>query len=214
MNCDHIAPLYVVGERMVFGHALDRCRAAHLSGLGQHQAALVCGDGDGRFLRELVASRTAARIDYVDVSRRMTALARRRADIPTGVAGPCVEFFSADIRELTPAGRYDLIATHFFLDCFGDDEIQQVVEAIASHAAVDATWLVSEFQIPPCGLARLAGFFAIRLLYIAFGVLTGLRAQRLPDYRAALSSCGFACVASVSSRGGLLTSQVWRRRSS
>jgi ubiquinone/menaquinone biosynthesis C-methylase UbiE len=212
MNCDSIAPLYLMGERLFFGHALDRCRTAHLPALGQHEAALVCGDGDGRFLRALVASRTATKIDYVDVSRRMTALARKRLDKAAGVAGLHVEFFSTDIRELAPARGYDLIATHFFLDCFGDDEIREVVEAIAGHAAANATWLVSEFQIPPRGLARYAGSLAIRALYATFRILTGLRAQRLPDYRAALSACGFTCAAHESSCGGLLTSQVWRRR--
>lgn len=214
MNCDRIASLYVVGERLVFGHALDRCRVAHLPSPGQHQAALVCGDGDGRFLRALVAGRSVPRIDYVDVSRRMTALARQRVGRQTDAAGPQVEFFSADIRELASARRYDLIATHFFLDCFDDDDIQEVVQAIASHAAVNATWLVSEFQIPPRGVARYVGSLVIGSLYAAFRILTGLRAQRLPDYRAALSAGGFACVASVSSCGGLLTSQVWRRRPS
>src|SRR3954468_6858375 len=168
MNCDRIAPLYVVGERLFFGHALERCRIAHLPTLGRYEAALVCGDGDGRFLRSLVRSRTVSNIDYVDVSRRMTCLARRRAGQQAGGSGPHVEFFCADIREVESPRRYDLIATHFFLDCFGDDEIHEVIHAIASHAAGNPTWLVSEFQIPQRGLARLAGSLVIGGLYLAF----------------------------------------------
>ena len=211
MNCDRIAPLYVVGERLIFGHALDRCRNAQLSNLGRHEAALVCGDGDGRFLRSLVRSRAATNVDYVDVSGRMTALATRRIGQQSGGRGPDVEFFCADIRELQSPRRYDLIATHFFLDCFGDDEIHDVIEAIASHAAGNATWLVSEFQIPQSGVARHAGSLVIGGLYAAFRLLTGLRARRLPAYRAALAACGFVCAADQSSLGGLLTSQLWRR---
>jgi SAM-dependent methyltransferase len=211
MNCDRIAPLYAVGERIIFGRALERCRTAHLASLDQHGAALVCGDGDGRFLVSLIGSGVATSVDYVDVSRRMTALARKRVGDQAGIAGPPVEFRCADIREAATARRYDLIATHFFLDCFGDDEIQGVIQAIAGRAAGSATWLVSEFQIPPCGLARHAGSLAIGALYAAFGILTGLRARRLPQYRAALAASGFTCAAEVSSYGGLLTSQVWRR---
>jgi len=58
---------------------------------------------------------------------------------------------------------------HFFLGCFGDHEVEEVIHAIASHAAGNATWLVSEFQIPQCGLARHAGSLANGALYAAFG---------------------------------------------
>jgi SAM-dependent methyltransferase len=211
MDCDRIAPLYLFAERLVFGTALDRCRQTHLSVLRPHQTALLCGDGDGRFLRALVDSQRAGEIDYVDVSRRMTAIARTRASRAAGVGAAHVDFFCHDIRTVSSSRRYNLIATHFFLDCFDEHEIDDVVQKIAACAATNATWLVSEFQIPECGLARSAGTVVVGALYAAFRILTGLRARRLPNYRAALSSCGFRCTADVSSCGGLLTAQLWRR---
>jgi ubiquinone/menaquinone biosynthesis C-methylase UbiE len=210
MNCDRIAPLYAFAERLVFGRALERCRSAHLGGLGQHQAALVCGDGDGRFLRALVASEAARQIDYLDVSHRMTALAQQRLR-HSPATSIVVEFACADVRTMASSRTYDLLATHFFLDCFGDNEIQTVVRTIARHATDDATWLVSEFEIPAKGLARPIGMLVVGGLYAAFRLLTGLRADRLPDYRTALADCGFSCASTVSSCGGLLTAQVWRR---
>jgi SAM-dependent methyltransferase len=213
MDCDRIAPIYLFGERLIFGTALDRCRTRHLPGLAPHHAALVCGDGDGRFLRALLDSERAREVDYIDVSRRMTALARTRAARTARVGTTHVDFHCADIRTVASPRRYNLIATHFFLDCFGEGEIEEVVEKIAGCAADDATWLVSEFQIPASGLLRPAGAIVVGALYAVFGLLTGLRARRLPDYRAALVACGFSCAAEVSSCGGLLTSQLWRRRS-
>jgi SAM-dependent methyltransferase len=212
MNCDRIARLYRFGERLIFGGALERCRTTHLSSPQTCEAALVCGDGDGRFLRALVDSGRAREIDYVDVSPRMTALARTRADRSDRVGTARVTFFCADIRTVTPPRRYDLIATHFFLDCFEEHEIDAVVRKIAVGATEHATWLVSEFQIPERRLARSAGTIVVGALYAVFGILTGLRARRLPDYRAALASCGFHCATDVSSCGGLLTAQLWRRR--
>jgi SAM-dependent methyltransferase len=214
MDCDRIARFYLFGERILFGTALDRCRATHLASLGRHPAALVCGDGDGRFLCALLDSNRARAIDYVDVSRRMTALARTRAGRSSGVRAARVDFYCDDIRTVASSHRYNLIATHFFLDCFEEHEIEDVVQNIAVRATDDATWLVSEFQIPECGVARAAGSIVVGGLYAAFRILTGLRARRLPDYRAAMATCGFSCAADVSSCGGLLTSQLWRRRCS
>ena len=213
MDCDRIARFYLFAERMVFGTALDRCRTMHLASLGRYPAALVCGEGDGRFLRALLDSKRARAIDYVDVSPRMTALARTRAGGSAGVRAAHVDFYCEDIRAVA-SSRHNLIATHFFLDCFEEHEIEDVVQKIAVRATDDATWLVSEFQIPERGLARSAGSIVVGGLYAAFRILTGLRARRLPDYRAALATCGFSCAVDVSSCGGLLTSQLWRRRCS
>jgi SAM-dependent methyltransferase len=211
VNCDRIARLYVLGERLLFGRTLERCRTRHLSGLVQSGAALVCGDGDGRFLRELLRSAPGQHVDYVDASRRMTALARRRVrrDYPAG--NPYVAFACSDIRDFAPSRAYGLIATHFFLDCFEQDEIDKVVHHIARHATGDAVWLVSEFRIPRHGWAKRVGTAVVAALYAAFRLTTGLRARRLPAYEAALSACGFALVGAAFSCGGLLTSQIWRR---
>lgn len=214
MNCDRIARLYVIGERLVFGRALDRCRTRSLSALAPHRAALVCGDGDGRFLAALLQSDCVQQVDAIDVSRRMTTLAERRVGCRRRENEPArVEFFCADIRTFVSTRTYDLIATHFFLDCFDEREIRSVVHRIARLADANATWIVSEFQVPAQGLARHLGSIAISGLYATFRVLTGLRVRRLPDYRAALAECGFVEVSDLPSWGGLLSSQIWRRSS-
>ncbi len=54
MNCDLIAPHYWWIERLGMGRALERRRTCFLPELEQARRALVLGDGDGRFLRELL----------------------------------------------------------------------------------------------------------------------------------------------------------------
>ena len=54
MNCDLIAPHYWWIERLGMGRALERRRRWFLPELGNARRALVLGDGDGRFLRELL----------------------------------------------------------------------------------------------------------------------------------------------------------------
>ena len=70
MNCDLIAPHYWWIERLGMGRALERRRRWFLPEIGNAPRALVLGDGDGRFLRELLRRNSAVRADYVDLSGR------------------------------------------------------------------------------------------------------------------------------------------------
>jgi hypothetical protein len=49
----------------------------------------------------------------------------------------------------------------------------------------------------------------IRLLYVAFRLLTGLRTSALPDYASALLAAGFTLTTHHHSLAGLLTAQLW-----
>src|ERR1700742_2247424 len=80
MNCDRIARWYHAAELLAFGGALQACRTMYVSEVSDCRRALLCGDGDGRFLAKLLRSNSKVRVDVVDLSERMTALAERRVD--------------------------------------------------------------------------------------------------------------------------------------
>jgi hypothetical protein len=111
-----------------------------------------------------------------------------------------------------PRHSYDLIATHFFLDCFNTAEAGAIVHRIADWAAPRARWIVSEFAQPETSLGQIWTGAVIRSLYAAFRVTTGLRTIRLPDYRPALASVGFERKKQIHACGGLLVSELWERR--
>jgi hypothetical protein len=50
----------------------------------------------------------------------------------------------------------------------------------------------------------------VRLLYLAFRILTGLRTTKLPDHASALLRCGFTRIAVQRALFGLLTTELWR----
>ena len=103
---------------------------------------------------------------------------------------------------------YDLVVTHFFLDCLTQSELDGLCARIAPHVQPRTLWVVSDFRIPADGM-RWPARGLIRLLYLAFRLLTGLRTTALPDDAAALTAVGFAQVGRHESLGGLLTSEVW-----
>jgi hypothetical protein len=210
MNCDWIAPYYRWFEYLGFGRELERRRFRFLNHVGAAQRALVLGDGDGRFLARLLQALPAAEIDSIEASERMQDLARRR----------CRGYFSAarvnhllgDVRRWPlPAGRYDLLATHFFIDCFDAAELPGVIERLASAAAPRAQWLISEFRQAPGGWRALWSRAWIASLYLFFRAATGLRTRALVDHHPLLARCGFKLARQETSRFGLLASELWVR---
>ena len=50
-----------------------------------------------------------------------------------------------------PRGVFDLVATHFFLDCFRRDELERLVAKVAASATDEARWLLADFRVPASG---------------------------------------------------------------
>ena len=185
MNCDGLACWYILLERAGFGRALEHRRTAFLDQVTTARRVLVLGDGDGRFLAAFLRVNRSAEVDSVDSS--------------------------AAVRWQPPAVSYDLIVTHFFLDCFTDAELRPLVARLAAFATPDARWLVSDFRQPARGPAAWHARAWIGGLYAFFRVATGLRVRRLPNHAAALAAAGFRLEGETLARWGLLTSQLWRR---
>lgn len=209
MNCDRLARWYRALEYAGFGRALERRRRALLGQMSVAQRVLVLGDGDGRFLAAFLRVNPTAEVDSVDSSAAMLALARKKAGEAN--AGR-VRFYHADARSWQPpADGYDLIVTHFFLDCFTDAELRPLVARLAARTTPDARWVISEFRQPRRGLAAWHARLWVTSLYAFFRITTGLRVRRLPDHAAALGAAGFRLETETVARFGLLTSQLWRR---
>jgi len=210
MNCDALAGSYWWWEHLAFGGQLQQCRTAFLPRTHGRQRALILGEGDGRFLLRLLQLNPEIRIDSVDSSERMIHLAKNRVCHHRGRSN--VRFIRADACSFVfPEGSYDLIVTHFFLDCFAAQELPTLVSRVAASATEDALWLLADFHEPASGLARLRAKAWLGLLYAFFGLCTGLKTRHLSDPTACLSKEGFVRTESVSRQWRLLKSELWER---
>ncbi len=204
MNCDRIARWYRIFEYLAFGRALTRARLRFLAEASQGKRILVLGDGDGRFTAELVKRNPGAFVDFVDLSARMVALAKERV---TGVAN--VRFRVSDARTVELDRRYDLIVTHFFVDCFSQEDLDVLLKRIGGCCEDGARWIVTDFARPAGWVSGILGGALIRFMYFFFRLTTGLEVNKLPDHAIALAAAGFRMTQQRRALGGLLVSEVW-----
>lgn len=208
---DRVAGVYRALETVAFGAVLQRARTAFVGEAAGKREILIVGEGNGRFLAALREMNPTARVTVVDASEAMLRAARRRAG-----NGP-TRFWQADVREDALADgdeRYDLVVTHFLLDCFDQEVAEAAAARIGGVAAEGATWLIAEFAVPAEGgvIRRAHARVWLWVMYAFFGVTTGLSARRLPDVDAALGRAGFVRTELRCWRWGLVRSMVWRRR--
>lgn len=212
-NFNPLARIYRWMEYLSFGPMLERCRFQFLSQCRDAQNALILGDGDGRFTARFVSINATVQVQAVDASTAMLAELRKRVEGVSSQASQRVRAVQADLRSFSPTDTgYDLVISHFSLDCLTDEEIGILIERVLPHLAPEAHWLVSEFAVPKDGWRRLCGRWLIRFLYLAFSKMTHLQVQQLPDYAHSFARHGFQRREQAHLLGGLLVAELWERK--
>lgn len=207
---DTLAPVYRWMEILTAGGKLQRCREAFLTEVPVPKQILIVGEGHGRSLVACRRQFPEAHITCVDSSREMLTQARRNL-LRHGLTEVNVEFVHADVLNWTPQpGRYDLLITHFFLDCFRADQLKVLVPLLASAAALRASWLIADFQVAPSGWRRWRSRIILGMLYRFFRATTHLSADQLITTDPFLKVAGFQLHGRNESEWGLLKSEWWQ----
>jgi SAM-dependent methyltransferase len=207
-NFNRIARPYRWLEYLTLGTALENCRTHYLPQLLDRRRALVLGDGDGRFLAQLLATNPDLHADAVDTSATMLQLLRQRCEAATPNAATRLRTHHANALTIPLEDSYDLVVTHFFLDCLTQPDLDSLITRVNPTITPGALWLISDFRIPN-GLMRLPARLLVRGLYLTFRLLTGLRTTHLPDYATPLTQAGLTRIAHQHRLAGLLTTELW-----
>jgi Methyltransferase domain len=208
-NFNLIARPYRWLEYLTLGPTLQRCRIHFLPALLNQQQALILGDGDGRFLAQLLTTNRHLQAEAVDTSRTMLDLLEARCAQATPNLSAHLQTHHTSALAFTPTRTCDLVVTHFFLDCLTQPELDSLVARLTPHLAPNALWLVSDFRIP-AGPMRLPATLLVSGLYLAFRLLTGLRTAHLPNHATPLARVGFIPIAQHTSLFGLLITELWQ----
>ena len=208
MNFNRLARHYDWLEALTAGGRLQRARTHWLDALAGRRRILSVGEGHGRFAAACLARFPEAELTCVEASPAMLAVAQERTrGMPGRVRWEC-----RDALAEQPDQSYDAIVTCFFLDCFAPDELAAVVRQLAAGATEDAVWLVTDFNVPPRGLARWRARAVHALMYAFFRVVTKLPARELTPPDAELERQGFLLAGRHDTEWGMLRADVWERR--
>ncbi len=208
-NFDRVARIYRACEYLALGRLLERIRFCRIGEVAHCRRALVLGDGDGRFIAKLLAASPRMEIHAVDGSAGMLKLARGR--VQAAGAASRASFEQADLRAWRPAGSFELVTTHFVLDCFTNAELEAFLPRTAAVLEPGGLWLHSDFRLPGNRAWRPFARAYIAALYAAFRVLTGIRVRSLPDDARALRKCGLVRIRQRDYLGGMLVSELWQK---
>ena len=209
MSFDLVAPHYCWLEKIAFGNALQRARTCWIDTIARPKRTLILGEGDGRFLCELVRVHPKIDVTCVDASEAMLQLARARFRRTHPESFSRVHFIREDILKWSPRKSYDLLVTHFFLDCFPGRELQAVIAKLAGAAEPGAVWLIADFAIPRKRFARAHARVWLRMMYTFFRATAGIAAKELVDPIPYLEGYGFTRASENLSRGKMLRSDVY-----
>lgn len=202
---DRLARPYRWLEYAAFGRGLLRCRFDLLPWLANAKRVLTVGEGDGRFVAELARRFPEIKVDCVEASGAMIARAQSR--LPMGAD---VTFHQADAREwVFPKGEYDTVVTCFFLDCFSEETLGELMPRIAKSLQPQGKWLVAEFAKPSRGWAAWHARAWLAAMYFFFRHATRLEARRLPDWEGEMAQIGLACSERASRRWNSMAATRW-----
>ena len=211
MSFDTLAPYYRSMEFLAAGGILQRCRTSFLGEAAGCRRALLLGEGPGRFLVKLLRAHPGAEVTCVERSPRMIQEALRRVQ-RNGLNGERVRFVQSDaLTWQSPPGVFDLVVTHFFLDCFRREELESLVARVAAGTTDAARWLLADFRIPDRGWQRWRAHGVLALLYLFFRIATGLSAARLTPPDDFLRGAGFRLAGRRLDNFGLVHSDLWLR---
>jgi ubiquinone/menaquinone biosynthesis C-methylase UbiE len=198
-------------ENILAGNLMQRCRTLHLAECRTQQRALLVGEGTGKFLAKLLLFNPTIEITCVEQSQKMinqirARLARQHLDQSR------VHFENTDFGSWPmPANPFDLIATHFFLDCFSGDRLPKIIAKLSVAAAPGAVWLVSDFQTPARGWQRCRATLMIAALYHFFRWTTAISAQELIPPDPWIHQAGFQLERRQFLSCSLVHADVWKK---
>ena len=126
-----------------------------------------------------------------------------------GHARARVQFVHADLAAYEPTGRYDLVVTHFVLDCFDETGVATLAARLTATLAPGGRWLLANVRVPTGALRALRARFWLAVMYGFFRIATKLRVKRLVDPTPILERNGLVRARWTELGAGFVGSAMW-----
>ncbi|MEQ9304157.1 MAG: class I SAM-dependent methyltransferase [Marinoscillum sp.] len=176
MNFDRVALIYDRLARLVFGPQWHQVQATAATDLNTVKHLLIIGGGTGAILEQL----DHPEITYVELSGRMIDRTKQRS------TKAAMKFMNIDFLQWKSDQKYDAIYCPFFLDCFNEEQLPQVVQKLSEYLTDTGRLYVVDFQRGNWGQR-----VSVRVMLRFFRITSGLSANQLLDLRQVIVANGF-----------------------
>lgn len=192
-----LAPFYDDLARIVIGKSIQDSQRNFIPYLAARKKLLLLGGGTGWILPAIEKVNQQLEIHYIDASPGMITRARKNTVLPN------IRWICGTEGDI-PDRDYDCVMTNFYLDHFENVELKKFTVDLTNRIVPGACWLVTEFTANSTWQR-----VQIRMLYLFFCLITGLRTTRLPAWKNILHEAGGKLIAEKNWREGLITSCVY-----
>jgi len=207
---DRLTNIYQLLETLVFTNNLHKARIAHIDQLKDAQTILILGEGDGRFLKELLELNPNCNVDCLDKSAAMLLATQKRLT-KQNIATTNINFIHADaLSHIYKQDSYDAIVSLFFLDNFTSSQLEGLIPQLVSSLKQDGKWFMADFQQPQKGIMKYLGHGLLWGMYHFFRWQTDISARALVNPKPFLAK-EMAVTFSKYYFASLLYSEVWSR---
>ncbi|WP_242927009.1 class I SAM-dependent methyltransferase [Pontibacter vulgaris] len=207
---DKVAPFYDRLAKLVFGNAQQQAQHFLLQFIPQHARVLIIGGGSGWVLEQVLKYSQASYILYLEASPNMLRLAQQRYQHAGIKPDTIVEFRLGTEAELRPADVFDVILTPFLLDLFPPQRLYQLMLRLNTALSANGLWLFTDFWLQPT--PPFWQQLLVKSMYLFFGTVSGVKANKLPDYQKHFEELNLQQVASESFFHNMIKSKVYRRQ--
>jgi len=173
-NYDHIARIYDLLSKMIYGNAIINAQVCMLRCVPQRSSILIVGGGTGWILEKLAGQYPQGlEIDYIESSATMISLSRQRDN-----KGNKVNFIHLPVESFATQKSYDVIITPFIFDNFKKEKIEQVFVKLDSRLKPNGLWLYADFVNDKIE-SRLWKKLLLKVMYLFFLITCGIETQEL-----------------------------------
>jgi tRNA (cmo5U34)-methyltransferase len=199
-----LAPMYDPLSQLIFGNAIKQSQRCTLGHIPPGASVLIVGGGTGWLLAELVARTNPRRVVYLEGSRRMLELSRRKT------ADPRIDFRQGTEEKITADETFDVIITHFLLDLYEQPYVNRFVGQFRKQLSPGGLWLCADFERPDGVRSKIWQRALVAGMYAFFRLTCRIEGRRLPDYRTAFIRAGFVCTSEERFFREMIASRVWK----
>ncbi len=161
---DFIAPYYDHLVSLVFGDELVKSQERFLKMLEKGSEVLILGGGTGKAFKKLDSEFS---LTFLDKSKKMLYKASKRPEIQHA------EFIQSNFLTWESDLRYDYIIAPFFLDCFNQQHLEQIIIKCKQLLKPLGKLLVADFEYGRINLVFSTG------MHLFFKMAAGLESNQL-----------------------------------